>query len=521
MASNQDQSQGPDLTQGVTLADFGTRRLLRGHVGDEAVLLARVGDEVLATGATCTHYSGPLDQGTLEGETIRCPLHHACFSLRSGEALAAPAFDPIPCWKVEREGERWVVRERVAAATPAAPRVSAGEVARIVIVGGGAAGFAAAEMLRRSGYGGQLAMFSTEADAPCDRPNLSKDYLAGSAPEEWIPLRGDDFYAAQKIDLHLSTTVARIDTAARCVVTTNGASHPWDRLLLATGAEPVRPPIPGAGQPHVFTLRSLADSRALIARAAGARSAVVLGSGFIGLEVAAALATRGLSVHIVSLDERPLERVLGATLGEHLRRIHEAHGEVFHMQTSIATIAADAVTLTTGERIAADLVVLGIGVRPRLALAEAAGLAVDRGVLVDETLQTSVPGIYAAGDIASWPQHPQGERLRVEHWVVAERQGQVAAQNMLGAQQAYRDVPFFWSAHHEVTIRYVGHALAWDEVQIEGDMAANDCAVHYRKAGRTLAVATLGRDLQALEAAQALQLGDWARSRGPALQARA
>lgn len=508
MASKHAPEQGPDLTQGVTLADFGGRRLLRGHVGDEAVLLARVGDEVLATGAACTHYGGPLDQGALEGDTLRCPLHHACFSLRSGEALAAPAFDPLPCWKVEQQGDRWIVRERAAATPPVARPVSAAEPARIVIVGGGAAGFAAAEMLRRRGYGGQLTMFSAEADAPCDRPNLSKDYLAGSAPEAWIPLRADNFYAAQKIDLHLATPVARIDMAARLVVTADGASHGWDRLLLATGAEPLRPPIPGSDQPHVFTLRSLADSRALIARAAAAQSAVVLGSGFIGLEVAAALAARGLAVHVVSLDERPLERVLGACLGEHVRRLHEAHGEVFHMQTSIATIGADAVTLTGGERIAADLVVLGIGVRPRLALTEAAGLAVDHGVLVDATLQTSQPDVYAAGDIARWPQGAGGERLRVEHWVVAERQGQVAALNMLGARQRYRDVPFFWSAHHEVTIRYVGHAPGWDEIRIDGDIAANDCAVHYRRAGRTLAVATIGRDLHALEEARALLQAD-------------
>ncbi|HMO46008.1 MAG TPA: FAD-dependent oxidoreductase [Rubrivivax sp.] len=507
MSSTDTQDAGPDLTRGVTLADFGARKLLRGHVGDQAVLLARVGDELLATGATCTHYGGALDQGALEGDTVRCPLHHACFSLRSGEALGAPAFDPIACWKVEREGERFFVREPAPAAARAAQVRPAGEPERIVIVGGGAAGFAAAEMLRRRGWQGSLTLLSSEADAPVDRPNLSKDYLAGSAPEEWIPLRGGDFYAQHQIDLRLSTTASRIDTAARTVHTQDGASFAWDRLLLATGAEPLRLPIPGAELPQVLTLRSLADSRAIIARAATAKSAVVLGSGFIGLEVAASLAARGLAVHVVSLDAQPLERVLGAQLGEFVRRLHEAHGESFHMGASIASIGNGTVTLSNGTTLAAELVVLGVGVRPRLALAEGAGLKLDRGVVVDAYLETSHPGIYAAGDIALWPGGAGGAPLRVEHWVVAERQGQVAAANMLGARTPYRDVPFFWSAHHEVTIRYVGHAPQWDEVRIDGDLAAHDCTASYISGGRTIAAATIGRDAQALEHARRLAAG--------------
>ncbi|MCC6870623.1 MAG: FAD-dependent oxidoreductase [Burkholderiales bacterium] len=504
MSSSATNQAGPDLTRGVTLADFDGRRVLRGHVGEDAVLLTRIGDEVLATGATCTHYGGPLDEGAVEGDTVRCPWHHACFSLRTGEALAAPAFDPIACWKVEREGERYFVRERAAVTAPSAVAAPSKTPQRIVVVGGGAAGFAAAEMLRRSGWNGTLTVLSAEADAPCDRPNLSKDYLAGNAPEEWIPLRPANFYTDQRIDLRLGTTAATIDVAGRTVVTGDGARHAYDRLLLATGAEPVRLPIPGADQPHVFTLRSLADSRAIIARAAGAQSAVVLGSGFIGLEVAASLAARGLAVHVVALDAHPLERVLGAELGDFVRGLHEAHGETFHMGTSIATIGPRTVTLKDGKELAADIVVVGVGVRPRVALAQAAGLAVDRGVVVDAYLETSHPGIYAAGDIARWPGDPGGESLRVEHWVVAERQGQVAAKNMLGAAERYRDVPFFWSAHHDVTIRYVGHALTWDEIRIDGDLAAHDCTVSYRKGGRTLAVATIGRDAQALAEAQRL-----------------
>ncbi|MBK7249597.1 MAG: FAD-dependent oxidoreductase [Gammaproteobacteria bacterium] len=507
MTVHESQDAGPDLTEGVTLAAFHGRPMLRGHVGDQAVLLARVGDEVLAAGATCTHYGGPLERGMIEGETVRCPLHHACFSLRTGEALTAPAFDSIGCWRVERVADRFFVREAVEATPRRAHTVSPGEPGSIVIVGGGAAGFAAAEMLRRRGWQGRLTLLSADADAPCDRPNLSKDYLAGNAAEEWIPLRPDDFYAAHHIELRLSTTVAHIDTKTRTVLTAQGSRHSYERLLLAMGAEPVRLAIPGADLPHVFTLRSLADSRAIIARTAGAKSAVVLGSGFIGLETAAALTARGLAVHVISLDARPLQRVLGARLGDFIRKVHEDHGETFHMGTSMTSIGARTVTLSNGLQIDADLVIIGVGVKPRTGLAEAAGLAIDRGVVVNEYLETSQPGIFAAGDIARWPLAP-GDTARVEHWVVAERQGQVAAGNMLGAREPYRDVPFFWSAHHDVTIRYVGHAPAWNEVVVDGDIAARDCAVSYRRDGRTLAVATIGRDAQALEQARQLRVQD-------------
>lgn len=503
MASDVVENAGPDLTRGVTLADFGDKPMLLGHVADKPVLLARVGNDVLAVDAACTHYGAPLAKGIVAGDTVRCPWHHACFSLRTGEALRAPAFDSLSCWRVEREGDRIVVREPIAAAPQSAP-ATAEQPKDIVIIGGGAAGFACAEMLRRRGYRGRLTMLSEDADTPCDRPNLSKDYLAGNAPEEWIPLRPEEFYARNEIDLQLRASAARIDVAARTVTTADGRAFPFERLLLATGAEPVRLPIPGADRSHVFTLRSLADSRAIIERARAAKSAVVLGSGFIGLETAAALRERGLPVHVVSLDERPLERVLGSDLGDLVRALHEGHGVTFHMGTSLASIGPQAVALSNGTELSADLVIVGVGVRPRIALAEAAGIAVDHGVLVDEYLQTSVPGIYAAGDVARWRDPGSGRTSRVEHWVVAERHGQVVAGNMLGARERFLDVPFFWSAHYDVTIRYVGHAPSWDAIEIDGDIAARDCLVSYWKDGKRVAVASIGRDAQALECASEL-----------------
>lgn len=491
MTTPSPQANGPDLTEGVTLADFGTHKMLRGFVGKKQVLLARLGDEVVAIGNQCTHYGGRLDRGGIEGETVRCPLHHALFSLRTGEAVGAPAFDPVAVWNVERHGDRFVVREERKPQPAPEQAPAKGQPQRIVIIGGGAAGFAAAEMLRRRGYQGSLTMFSAETSVPIDRPNLSKDYLAGNAEEAWMPLRAESWYSEANIDLHLGAPVASIDPTRRQVITEDGAHHAFDRLLIATGAEPVHLPIPGADLPHVFTLRSIADTRAIIAQAETAKTAVVLGSGFIGLEAAAALTTRGLKVHVVSQDTRPLERILGADLGEAIQARHEAEGTVFHMGNSIATIADGKVTLKDGADLPADLVILGVGVRPRLALAEAAGLSLERGVVVNDRLQTSVPGIYAAGDIARWPWN--GNNVRIEHWVVATRQGQVAAENMLGADKPYRDVPFFWSAHHNLRLQYVGHAAAWDEATVDGDIAARDAMVSYVKGGRTMAVATVGR----------------------------
>jgi NADPH-dependent 2,4-dienoyl-CoA reductase/sulfur reductase-like enzyme/nitrite reductase/ring-hydroxylating ferredoxin subunit len=478
--------------------------ILLGHVGDEDVLLVRSGSEIFAIDAHCSHYHGPLAEGLVDGESIRCPWHHACFDLRTGEAARAPALNSLAVWKVEREGSRIFVRQK---REQPKPRVK-GAVdapARIVIVGGGAAGFAAAEMLRRQDYRGSIVMLSNEAAPPLDRPNLSKDYLAGSAPEDWLPLRPDGFYADASIDLRLGTEVASIDTKVRAVVLASGEAIPYDRLLLATGAEPVRLPIPGVDQPHVHVLRSLTDCRAIIASATGARRAIVIGASFIGLEAAAALRAKNIEVHVVGLEQRPMERVLGPAMGDFVRALHEEHGVIFHLGDTVTSIDGKRATLKSGGALEADVVVVGVGVRPRLALAEKAGLAIDRGITVDAYLETSIPGIYAAGDIARWPDTHSGDAIRVEHWVVAERQGQTAARNMLGQREVFDAVPFFWSQHYDVPINYVGHAEKWDEIALDGNIAAKDCLLRYKSGGRVLAVASIYRDLASLEAELAME----------------
>jgi NADPH-dependent 2,4-dienoyl-CoA reductase/sulfur reductase-like enzyme/nitrite reductase/ring-hydroxylating ferredoxin subunit len=501
MADDQNQLSGPDLNEGVPMLADGAKLL--GHADGEPVLLVRQGAEIFAVGAQCTHYHGPLAEGLAVDGTVHCPWHHACFDLRTGEALHAPAFDPIACWDVEqRDGKIFLGKKRAA---PARRKTGGNSPDRIVIVGGGAAGFAAAERLRREGFQQSLVMLSNEDAAPIDRPNLSKDYLAGTAPEEWMPLRPDNFYADQGIELKLGAQVAAIDRAAHQLTLGDGSTIAYDRLLLATGAEPVRLTIPGADLPHVHSLRNLADCRSIIAQAGMAKRAVVIGASFIGLEVAASLRTRGLEVHVVAPDKIPMARILGPEMGAFIRALHEEHGVVFHLEDTVDAITASSVKLKSGGTLAADLVVAGIGVRPRIELAEKAGLTLDRGVRVNAFLETSDPAILAAGDIARWPDPYSGEAIRVEHWVLAQRQGQAAALTLLGQHTAFDAVPFFWSQHYDVPVNYVGHAEKWDALEIEGDIAAKDCVLRFRRDGRVLAMASIFRDDESLKAELAME----------------
>jgi len=509
--SSEQQLTGPDLTLGISVTALADGVMLLGHANGEAVLIVRRGDEVLAMGAVCSHYSGPLAEGLLEGDHVHCPWHHACFNLRTGEALRAPALNPVASWRVELRGGKAYVTQKVEreplAATPDPSPRSGQQPGSIGIIGGGAAGNAAAEMLRREGYAGRITVIDADVDSPYDRPNLSKDYLAGNAPEEWIPLRPSGFDKANGIDI-VRGHVASFDAKNKRVTLEGGAEHRFDRVLLATGASPIQLRVPGSDSPRLHYLRSLADSRAIIASAAGAKRAIVIGASFIGLEVAASLRARGLEVHVVAPEALPFEKVLGPQLGRFIKALHEEHGVVFHLQHTVASVSADGVVLDDGRSLAGDLIVAGIGVRPNVALAEAAGLAMDRGLAVNDVLETDAAGVFAAGDIARWPDKWTGERIRVEHWVVAERQGQAAARNLLGAREPFRSAPFFWSAHYDVTIAYVGHASSWDRIDVQGSIDERDCAIAYQSKGKTLAIASIFRDGVSLAAEVAMERGD-------------
>jgi len=491
-----------DFADGVPIGQLREGHPVQGKIRGEDAILLRRGEEFFAIGSSCTHYGGALAEGLILGDEVRCPLHHACFSLRTGEALRAPAFDAVPCWRVEKTGDRVFVREKL----DVPKRTASGEKpSSIVIVGGGAAGLAAADMLRREGYEGRITMVSADSHAPYDRPNASKDYLAGNAPEEYMSLRQPEYYKDQRINLILGSPVARIDTRQKRVELADGSMHVFGAMLLATGADPVKLEIPGAAPGQIHYLRTYEDSRALIAKAKSAKRVIVAGASFIGLEVAASLRARGLSVDVVAPEQQPLERILGPEMGKFIRGLHEENGVVFHLGETVARVDGSKAILSKGATLDADFLVLGVGVRPSIKLAEEAGLKIDRGVLVNEYLETSSPGIFAAGDIARWPDSHTGESIRVEHWVVAERQGQVAAQNMLGMCRRYDAAPFFWTEQFGVSIRYVGHAEKWDAVEVEGDLSAKDCAVRYMRAGKILAVATISRDLDSLRAEAAME----------------
>ena len=491
-----------DLTRGVPTESIADGQILAGRVGEQDVLLVRRGERFFAVRAQCTHYRGPLAEGIVVGDTIRCPWHHACFDLATGDALRAPGLDPLPCWRVERQGNSVLVREPLP--TPA-PRSRTLQPSSIVIVGGGAAGLAAADMLRREGYDGPISIVSADADPPVDRPNLSKDYLAGEAQDDWIPMWPPELYAERRIDLSLNARVMLIEPEAQAVLLEDGSRREFGALLIATGADPIRLPIPGADTTDVLYLRTFEDSRTIIARAGSAKKVAVIGASFIGLEVAASLRTRGVNVTVIAPESRPLVRVMGDELGAFIQALHESHGVVFHLGETVASVAGRRITLAGGTTLEADFIVVGAGVRPAIAWAERSGLKIDRGIVVDEFLETNKRGVFAAGDVARWPDRHTRQNIRVEHWVVAQWQGQTAARNMLGQRVRFDAVPFFWSQHYDVTIRYVGHAEKWDRVQIDGSLDAHDASITFLQGETRLAVATIGRDRACLEAELALE----------------
>jgi NADPH-dependent 2,4-dienoyl-CoA reductase/sulfur reductase-like enzyme/nitrite reductase/ring-hydroxylating ferredoxin subunit len=515
MAEQSDELTGPDLAQGIEISSVSPGELIAGHAFGEPVLLVHVEPNWFAVGGKCTHYGATLAEGVLVGESIRCPWHHACFELRNGAASRAPALNDLPSYTVLLEnnivrvtGKRDHSWPRRADNRPRGSRAPEKVLldenpvvgpSSVFIIGAGAAGIACAEMLRREAYRGPITLVDADPDAPYDRPNLSKDYLAGNAPEEWLPLHPKNFFDEQAIRILSGVEARHIDTGSKSVELSDGSVHRYGALLMATGASPIRLPIKGAE--NIRYLRTLADCRAIIGKIAGVRTAVIIGASFIGLEVAASLVTRGLEVHVVAPETLPLERVLGAELGELVRGVHEQRGVRFHLGRTVQSIDGKAAILDDNTRIDADIVIAGVGVRPNLELAASAGILVDNGIAVNEFLETSVRDVFAAGDVARWPDAYSDARLRVEHWVVAERQGQVVARNMLGHRDRFDDIPFFWSAHYDkLSIQYTGHVEHWDETRIDGDVMKLDCAVSYMVGGKLRAMATINRDRQNLQA---------------------
>ncbi len=461
------------------------------QVGDAAAYLVRLDGRLHAVANACPHYECDLNEGALIRNEIVCKCHDARFDVRTGRLLSPPALKNLATYPVRvMDGEVWLGPAEKAAS----PKVEGTDPAVFVIVGGGAAGNAAAETLRREGFAGRVILLSAEEDGPYDRPNLSKEFLAGTAKAEWMPLRSRKFYETQRIELRTGTKVSAVDPKSKTVTTAAGETIAFDKLLLATGAAPVAPAIPGAEGPGCFTLRSFADGRAVAAAAEGAKSVVLVGAGFIGLELASSFRERGLAVTVVAPEPVPLGRLLGDRVGGFLKAAHEAAGVAFRLGATVGRIAgpvgAKLVVLSGGMELAADFVVFALGVRPVVDYLEGAGLVRGGEVPVDGRLATAHPDIFAAGDLALVPSI--GGAVRSEHWVVAERQGMHAARSMLGSAAAYDEVPFFWTRQHKQGLHYVGSSRAWDETAVRGDIEAGKFLVGYYEKGRLAAAASLG-----------------------------
>jgi NADPH-dependent 2,4-dienoyl-CoA reductase/sulfur reductase-like enzyme/nitrite reductase/ring-hydroxylating ferredoxin subunit len=488
---------GPNFTDGLAMDAIPDGGMVKGHDGNEEIIMARRGNEYFALGANCTHYGGPLAEGIIVDDTVRCPWHHACFSLGTGGALRPPALDPIGIWKIETRDGKVYVRERESEPPKHKPARKSRE--NVIIIGGGAAGNAAAVTLREEGYDGEVTIISADDHNPYDRPSLSKDFLEGAVNEEKLPLLPANFYNDNAVELLLNSHVSAIDCKSKTIQLDRGERRNFDALLIATGAEPIALDAAAASRPNVRYLRSWNDCRAILSLAEKAKTAVIVGASFIAMEVAASLAQRNLKVHIVAPEDIPMAKILGPEVGTFLRHLHESKGVSFHLGETVAAVEEAEVILSNGKRIPCDFVVVGIGVRPRTELAERAGIKIDNGIAVNEHLETSVRGIFAAGDIARWPDPHSGEKIRVEHWVVAERQGQTAARNILGRGEKFDAVPFFWTRQFDFTIHYNGHAEKWDRIDIDGSLKDYDCTLAFVRSVKRLATATVGRDDQSLQ----------------------
>lgn len=477
------------------------------------ILLVNIEGEIAALGAFCTHYNARLANGVLIGDTIVCPSHQACFCARSGDLKQPPALNALPKFEVAVRGDDIVVRIPEKISKSRIPDMASPDPERdprtFVILGAGASGNAAAQSLRQNGFQGKILMISDETDLPYDRPNLNKDYLQGDVKDEWMPLRSEKFFQNRGIELLLGRKVTTVDVGARTISFEKGDTLSYDKLLLATGSIPRRLNVAGEHLENIFTLRSYADSRSIAKACEKSSRAVIIGSGFIGLEAAASLRKRGLQVAVVSQEAVPFAKVFGTEIGAMFHQFHEENGVTFHLETAVDKFEGaekvEAVILQNGSRIDTDLVLIGIGVSPNTAYLQGLPKESDGSIRTDIYFRAA-DDVYAAGDIARFPDWRSGEYTRIEHWRTAEQQGRDAALNMAGIPTPNLNVPFFWTRHGSLGIRYVGYVRDWDEIIFDGDPAARNFLAFYVKNNEIRAVAGCKRDKQAAAILELMRL---------------
>ncbi len=462
-------------------------------VGEEDVCVVRLGGSIHAVGNKCPHYECPINEGLLIGSVLTCRCHDARFDLRTGKVLSAPSLNDLPVYPV-RIDKGDVLLGPVEKAR--FPKPEGSDSRTFLIVGGGAAGNAAAETLRREGFAGRILMVTTETDAPYDRPNLSKEFMSGDAKPEWMPLRSAKFYANQKIEILTGTRVVSVDPGKKTMTLSTGQTVSYDKALLATGAAPRRLPIPGIDGEGCFQLRSFADARRIVEAASSAETVALIGAGFIGMELASSLRKRGLGVTVIAPEALPLGHLIGERIAAAFRSRHEKDGVVFRLGATITQIAgaagAKSISLKDGGRLEAGFIVYGLGVQPAVDYLTGTDLVENGAVPVNAQLRTKHPDLYAAGDIAVVPDFLSGKGIRIEHWVVAERQGQHAARAMLGSQAPYAEVPFFWTRQTGKSLKYVGFAREWDDIAYRGDVEGGQFLAGFYHRGALLAAASLG-----------------------------
>lgn len=486
-----------DVAAFSELSDTGLHEV---EAGELKILLARDGETVFATGAHCSHKGAPLKNGTRIGNQVICPWHHACFGLEDGAHVEPPGQGCLARFETRVVDGRVLVEvpsgagEHRPEVEPSARRAGGARI--FAIVGGGAAGLACAQELVRRGFDGRIVMFSDDGETPYDRTALSKTYLQGKTGDDGLPLVGEGGLDAIGVE-RITERVERIDAASRTIhfVGKDGVNEGlvYDRCFAAPGSDSVTLPVEGADLPGVFTLRSHDDARRIKAAADSAQNIVIVGSGFIGMEAAAALVSIGKSVTVVSQETLPFESKWGGAVAGQIVGQHRDKGVDIRTNTGVTAIAEkrgaiSAVHLSSGDEVPANMVLMAVGAKPRLSIfgeaAEAAG-----GVEVGPDLSVDA-SLFAGGDVAKFPLNGRGYSARIEHWRVAEQHGRHAARAMLGDRAPFAGVPFFWSAQYG-PIHYVGHAKDYDECHIEGDLAAGSFTAFYVKDGKV--IASLGR----------------------------
>ena len=483
-------------------------------VGETDVLLVRLAGNYYAVGAHCTHYQAPLAEGVLRENYVVCPWHNAYFNVMTGEQQEPPGLDSLLRYSVKVEGEKVIVSVPENASglrPPLMAQYSPDDGRTFVILGAGAAGAHAAETLRVTGYQGRIVMVTQEDRLPYDRTWLSKDYFIGKVSTEQMPLRSANFYKEHHIELLLNKQAVQVDAKLKTITFAEGDSLSYDALVLATGGKPRQLDVPGSDLQNVFTLRSFGDTEQILAAAKQASRAVVIGSSFIGMEVASGLTQQGLEVTVVSPDSLPFKKILGEEIGQVFQKVHEESGVSFQLGRKVTRVEGnskvEAVILDNGDRLSADLVVVGIGVQPATEFLQGVALhPEDQSVPVDEYLRAA-EGLYAAGDIARIPDwRTTGAAIRIEHWRFAAQQGRIAAYNMAGRSVKFRGVPVFWTMQFQFPLRYVGYAQQWDEIIFNGDLQKRQFIAFYVKDNQVLAAATSQRDTETAAISELMRL---------------